>query len=177
MYDGSKMAAARAALKQAATDPGGPHRLFHYENMPVGGRRDLSPAEEEDLQAGRRRWFPRIFKSYSTKPSEMMASPVKGGLMVGLPASLLGAAVGGATRFGPAGAAVGGGAGALAGLLYALKRNARNQDIEELVRRAPPGATRRDILADPDWYANENRPTMSGGRSLLAAVALNNLLR
>lgn len=128
----------------------------------VSAHRQLSPHEEEALEAGKKRWLPRIFQSYGTPIPELMASPLKTGLIFGLPAGVLGAglgsAIGGAAtgkNFSGTGALIGGlGAGGLAALAASMDREAKNEGLEELMRRMPEGAAKRDLLADPQYQSD-----------------------
>lgn len=128
----------------------------------VSAHRELSPHEEEALAAGKSRWMPRIFQSYGTPIPELMASPLKTGLIFGLPAGIVGAglgsAVGGALTNKPTsgmGALIGGlGAGGLAALAAGMDREAKNEGLEELMRRMPEGAAKRDLLADPQYQSD-----------------------
>ena len=131
-------------------------------NADVTAHRQLSPDEERSLEKGRSQWLPRIFQSYGTPIPDLMASPLKTGLIYGLPAGVLGAglgsAIGGAFTNKPgsgAGALIGGlGAGGLAALAAYADREAKNEGLEELMRRMPEGAAKRDLLADPQYQAD-----------------------
>lgn len=164
------------------------HSLATQQYAPIQGRRELGPEEEEEIAAGKSRWIPKIFKSYSTPASELMSSPGKGALMAGGIGGGVGALVGGMfgarmqgggqavlpDGFRPAaGAAIGGlGLGGLAALLEYYSRNKRNEDIEELMRRLPPGATRRDLLSDPAYQKDrEMAQSRSNNQALIAAMA------
>lgn len=128
----------------------------------VSAHRELSPHEEEALEAGKSRWLPRIFQSYGTPIPDLMASPLKTGLIFGLPAGIIGAglgsAIGGAAsgkNYSSTGALLGGlGAGGLAALAAGMDREAKNEGLEELMRRMPEGAAKRDLLADPQYQAD-----------------------
>lgn len=131
----------------------------------VAAHRELSPDEERALETGKSRWLPRIFQSYGTPIPELMASPLKTGLIFGVPAGLIGAglgsAIGGAAHgangkgYSGMGALLGGlGAGGLAALAAGMDREAKNEGLEELMRRMPEGAAKRDLLADPQYQAD-----------------------
>lgn len=131
----------------------------------MSAHRLLGEDEETALEAGKSRWLPRIFQSYGTPVPELMASPAKTGLIFGVPAGLLGAglgsAIGGAAQ-GPSGkgyaglgALVGGlGAGGLAAVAAGMDREAKNEGLEELMRRMPEGAAKRDLLSDPQYQSD-----------------------
>jgi len=133
--------------------------------MPIQNRRNFSAAEQDDIRAGKDRWLPKIFQSYGTPATQMMSSPLKGGVLTGLgitgAGALLGAllsAKGGNPYAGAmGGAALGAGFGVPAGLMTYLGRRQNNENIEELLRRLPSGATKRDILADPVYQKDLDR--------------------
>lgn len=128
----------------------------------VSAHRELSFDEERALEAGKKRWLPRIFQSYGTPITDLMASPLKTGLIYGAPAGLIGAglgsAVGGAMtnkNHSTLGALIGGlGVGGLAAIAAGMDREAKNEGLEELMRRMPEGAAKRDLLADPQYQAD-----------------------
>ena len=124
----------------------------------VSAHRELAPHEEDALAAGKSRWLPRIFQSYGTPIPELMASPLKTGLIFGVPAGLLGAGLGsalGGKQHSGMGALIGGlGAGGLAAIAAGMDREAKNEGLEELMRRMPEGAAKRDLLADPQYQSD-----------------------
>jgi len=131
----------------------------------ISAHRTLAPHEEDALEAGKKRWLPRIFQSYGTPIPDLMASPLKTGLIFGVPAGLLGAGIGsaiGGTAHGSdgkgysgMGALIGGlGAGGLAAIAAGMDREAKNEGLEELMRRMPEGAAKRDLEADPQYQAD-----------------------
>lgn len=128
---------------------------------PQLAKRQFSPAESEEIEEGKNRLMPTIFQSYGTPVSEMMASPLKQSLIAGVPAALLGAAAGhalGGQNHSGLGAVLGGlGAGGLAGAARYFGQQSANEGLEELMRRLPAGATKRDLLADPAYQADLDR--------------------
>lgn len=135
-----------------------------YERYKPRERRQLSPEEEKEVEAGKSRWIPRIFQSHGTKPAEMMASPLKQALLHALLGGGIGALGGGAignsigrdagVQGGAGvGAAIGGlGLGALGGAAGYFGREAENENIEDMMMRNAPGARRRDLASDPmNW--------------------------
>lgn len=136
-----------------------------HADADVSAHRQLSPDEEDALEAGKSRWLPRIFQSYGTPIPELMASPLKTGLIFGVPAGLLGAGIGSAIGgsahgsdgkgYSGMGALIGGlGAGGLAAIAASMDREAKNEGLEELMRRMPEGAAKRDLLADPQYQSD-----------------------
>lgn len=120
-------------------------------------RTKFTPAEESALQEGKSRWLPRIFQSYATPATELMSSPGKGALMSGLTATGVGALLGGLSGKPGLGAALGAGVGIPLAAMSYFGRRQRNEDIEELMRRLPAGATKRDVLADPVYQKDLDR--------------------
>jgi hypothetical protein len=125
--------------------------------------RSLSPEERAEVEAAEGRMIPSLFQGYGTPLPEMMSSPgwsgAGGAALGGLVGGGLGLGLGG----GPVGAGLGGLAGAgLGGLLGYQGRQASNAGIVDLMRRLPPGATRRDYLADQAVAGDLNRATWSG---------------
>lgn len=124
----------------------------------ISAHRQLAPHEEEALAAGKSRWLPRIFQSYGTPIPELMASPLKTGLIYGAPIGILGAGLGsaiGGKHHSGLGALIGGlGAGGLAALAAGMDRAAKNEGLEELMRRMPEGAAKRDLEADPQYQSD-----------------------
>jgi hypothetical protein len=125
--------------------------------------RSLSPEERAEVEAAEGRMIPSLFQGYGTPLPEMMSSPgwsgAGGAALGGLVGGGLGLGLGG----GPVGAGLGGLAGAgLGGLLGYQGRQASNAGVVDLMRRLPPGATRRDYLADQAVAGDLNRATWSG---------------
>lgn len=181
----------RGITKSAGPYPGF-HSVATQQYAPVMGRREFDPEEEKEIEAGKRRWFPKIFKSYSTPASQLLSSPGKGALMAAVPGAAIGAGLGamaggalqpvteqiyGGSPSRPGdgkrmayGAAVGGlGLGGLMALLAYYKRKQRNENVEELMGRLPPHATRRDILSDPAYQ--KDREMAQSRRTNAAMVA------
>ncbi len=165
MFDVELMKKAQEAVGAGAPYPG-VGQLAVQSFMPTGGRRELSQPERDLVDKGKSRWMPRIFPSYATPAHELMASPLKQSLLWGLPAATLGglATAGYASQAGLGNPVAGGlgalgalGIGGLTALITAKMQNASNEDVEELMRRLPPGATRRDLMSDPVYQADMNR--------------------
>jgi hypothetical protein len=146
-----------------------------HQFLAPSARREFTPEEEEAVEAGKSRWLPTLFQSYSTPVPAMMADPGKQALLAGL----LGAGLGGSIGLGLGhrlgnenlGGAIGAGIGGLgAGGLAYFARQAKNQDLEEIMRRLPPGARKRDYLADPAVQADLLRSSFSSAASRLPIV-------
>ena len=136
---------------KSASTPGIPARLLR-EYVPLGERREhLNPDEEKALSSGKSQWFPPILKTDATPIPSMMASPAKHGLLKALLYGGAGALGGGAlaSYMGQppgVGAAIGGGAlGTLGGVTGYVGQHHENADLEERMRRMPPGSTKRDL--------------------------------
>ena len=166
--------------KQANAYPGlSGHAVYGY--TPVGARRDFDPAEKQEVEEGLSSWWPQIFQSYGTPAHRLLASPGKQALLYGLlgavPGALGGAALGGAMTNSPpaspgaaplVGAGVGAlGTGGLTALLGYLMRDQSNEGWLELMRRTPQHSpTKRDLLSDPVYQAEEDRNTMLAANML-----------
>ena len=144
--------------------PGSYGGISLQQYMPLAPRRDrLNPEEQAKVEQGQAQWLPKIFTSMADSPAADMASPSKGALMAALAGG--GAAGTGAHLLGakPEHAALAGAGGAtIAGLLAYFKRKADNEGIIEMMRRLPPGGTRRDMLADPVLQQELNRESQTG---------------
>lgn len=169
-----KLLGARAVAKQAsimkrasAAPSDGYMPVAHQSYMGQYKRRDgLNEADQALMARGQKRIIPKIFKSDSDHPSVDMQDPRWAAGFTGAGTGILGAGVGAAAggiaggdeSSAAAGAAIG---GVTAGLIGALvgyhKRQAKNNDIEDAVRRLPDGATRRDMKADPVYQAERDR--------------------
>lgn len=150
--------------------PSGYMGMTHQQYMPQYDRRDnLTGAEENLLAAGESRILPKIFKSEADHPSVDMMDPriaaIPGGLLGGgigaIGGGLVGAAIGAPhddSMPAGVGAGLGGVTGALVGSLLGYHgRKAKNDTLEERIRRLPPGATRRDMMADPLYQKERDR--------------------
>ena len=124
--------------------------------------RHLGIEEQQDVDEAQQNALPTIFQGYGTPLPEMMSSPTWSGWGGAGLGGLVGAGLGGAAG-GPALAGLGGLAGAgLGGLMGYHGRKAHNQGIVDLMKRLPPGATRRDYLADTAVSGDLNRATWAG---------------
>lgn len=167
------------ALVKAASPYGNMQQMSLYKHAPVGKKRELSKDEMKEVEEGQSRWLPEIFQSYATKPSDMMASPLKQSLLYGTGGAALGG-LGGlmlgnlyddSSRGGQPPSDVPGYIGALVGALGVggasavmsyLSRNAENKGIIDQMQRLPRGATKRDMLADPVYNDDYSRANANG---------------
>lgn len=132
-------------------------------------RRELSEFEQDDVSKAKGKIFPKIFKSNKDPIHADMSSPWVPGMGLGA----LGAGVGGLAGLagGTLGAGgdtsgmsdeLGGGLGALlgggiAGTVGYKGREAKNNTLEDAMQRNQPGATRRDLMADPVFQKEKDR--------------------
>lgn len=140
--------------KRAAVDvgPGVPARLARFYD-PIGNRRELGPEEEMAKDQGQSQWMPKLLTTDATTIPELMASEPKqtalGALGGGALGAGLGALLGRASGHQGLAAAAGGlGGAAFGGTALGLRQHGRNAELEESMRRLPPGATRRDLQAE-----------------------------
>jgi hypothetical protein len=144
--------------------PGSYGGVSLQQYMPLAPRRAvLNPEEQANVEEGQSQWFPKLFRSMADSPAVDMSSPAKASLMTAL---VGGGAVGAGAHFLGAKpehtAMAGGGAALLSGLLGYHSRKANNEGIIEMMRRLPPGGTRRDMLADPVLQQELNRESQTG---------------
>ena len=151
-------------------------RNYGVQNyLPIAETRPLATEERAEVQRGLSRWWPKIGAGYATPMSELLASPTKSGI---LNAGLLGAlgSLFGLTARHSGIAAIGGGIGAiLGGITGFINRRQQNENIIDLMRRFPEGATKRDMLSDPVYQSDLNRSAMAhsgGGGDLLTGALL-----
>ena len=139
-------------LYKSASDTqnaGIPARMIRSFLPGFGERREsFTPDEEQQIDEKSNRWMPDIVQTDSTPIPNMMSSPKKQGILAALLAGIPAAGVG--YMASPAGykgiaAGVGGGlAGLLAGLARWHGQNKEHSHIQEVMRRLPSGATKRD---------------------------------
>lgn len=130
-----------AGMAKASDDLGGDPRMRGWQ------WKALQKSETE----GQQQWMPRVFTSQATPLTELLASPAKQGILKGL----LGAAVGGGAGYLAGGAggmstgattAIGAGLGGLAGAVHGYgHRREKNDEVNDALRRLPPGAVVRDF--------------------------------
>jgi hypothetical protein len=157
--------------KEAENAYGNPGYNIH-RYTPINKRRELSPVEEAEIERAKGKILPKIFKHKADPIHADMYSPLTdtavGGLFGAGAGGLLGAQLGGAAGHPGRGAAIGASLGALLlGIIAYNRRAAKNMDLEEMTRRLPEGALRRDMHSDPVYQAEMDRNNM------MAAAALN----
>lgn len=176
-----KLAFVKTAAAQA---PSGYTGVSHQQFLPVGERRELTETEQSNVAAGRQQWLPKIFKSYATPAHKLLASPGKSALLAGLAAGGVGGLYGGAAGHAISqGSGIGSAGGALAGAALAgipaaalayFARNAKNEDIEETMRRSRENPTYRDIQSDP--LVQRNREVGANVHPLVTGLLAGGLL-
>lgn len=157
----------------AASAPMMPARLIS-RLVPLNSRRgdtEMQPQEMQAIDHGQGQLFPEPFQTDATPIPELMASPSKQGLLAGVAGGLAGGGLGyGAGKLaerlggtgehsGLIGGLLGGvGGAALAGLSRFKGQRKRNEHLEEIMRRLPPGATKHDYVnSEMLWEALMNR--------------------
>ena len=159
--------------KASAEGPYGMDSMAVQQYAPIHNKRELSSEEQKDVDQGQSQWLPKIFQSYATPLPQMMASPGRQAILAGLAGGLGGAygggMIGGALGSPGVGAAIGGvGLGGLSALMQYMNRNAENENILDIMKRLPRGATKRDYLADPAVQADANRDALSSAAEMAA---------
>jgi hypothetical protein len=146
--------------KQSASAAGLPAGLIRRMVQLQGRRNEFMPDEEAAIRHGKSQMFEPIIQGEETPIPELMASPGKQSLTAGALAAAAGGLMGhqigdkalpalGMEAHPMAGAAIGAGTlGTLAALYQYINRNEQNKDLEETMRRLPPGATKRDLDAE-----------------------------
>lgn len=155
----------QSSVKRAADDDSDSYNVML--------RRPLDRDEEEALESGRSQFFPAIPQDAGTPIPELMASPWKQSLMAGLVAGGLGGAAGnylGGTKGLLLGAAL---AGLPAALTAGIYRREKNEDLEESMRRLPPGSTKRDYDADQVVQQAIQKGNMRAARMALGGMRVN----
>lgn len=134
------------------------HGVQQY--LPVAEKRSLDLEEGKDIQQGLHRWWPKIGAGYATPMTELMADPAKsatlGAVGTGAVAAVLGGMMLHSARAVGAGIGLVGG-GVLGGITSFINRRQQNENIADLMRRLPPGATKRDMMSDPVYQSDLNR--------------------
>lgn len=82
------------SLKRAADALDGYTQLAAQRYMPTGKRRELSPEEQDKLDAAKSRWLPTIFKSWGSPAEAGMYSPWTNAATFGLGGALAGGMAG-----------------------------------------------------------------------------------
>ena len=144
---------------------GGIQNYGVQQYLPIMEKRDLGNLDDEAVQEHLHHWLPRIRAGYSTPLPELLASPGKSAIIsiigTGLFSSIMGALW--TVAFGKTaiGATIGGvlglGLGAYAGF---FNRRQQNENILDIMKRLPEGATKRDLLSDPVYQSGLNRAAM-----------------
>ena len=124
-------------------------------------RRQLSEAEKSEISGAQRKITPKIFKSMADPVSADMSSNGWATVLPGLLGAAGGSMLGGMASDGhrtalisAIGALLGGGLGAGVGYQHS---KAKNNDLEEAMRKLPEGATRDDYQRDPRVQADLDR--------------------
>src|SRR5208282_6555022 len=69
-------------------------QVQNQDYMPIGGRRELTPSENSEVDQAQSRMFPTIFPSLASPISSKMYSPMTAGLAGGGIGALLGGGLG-----------------------------------------------------------------------------------
>ena len=143
----------------------------------LSAERTLSPKEEAVLAAAQTRWMPTLYPVYSTPLVDLLASPLKYTLLRTVPVlAIVGLYVWYTTRHGK------GVSSSLTLLLsvigvFALifivgmyiQQYRRNNNIVDMLRRLPRGATYYDYLKSPVVQGDMNRRALRSGSTAVAA--------
>lgn len=148
-----------------SNSPYGINQVSVQTYIPISSRRRLSGMEVYEIQQNQQQnWVGKLFPSYLTPLPRMMANPAKFAAL-----SALGGAISGLflSLFTwrsewkvPLTALFVGGGAALSAFTGYLGQKQRNENLADMMTRFPPGATKRDMLADPAVQADLNRSAM-----------------
>lgn len=139
--------------------------------------RTLSPKEASAIAAAQTRWMPTLYPVYSTPLIDLLASPFKYTLLRAVPLlALLGVYVWFESRnstslFRSTSLVL-----TIAGVLGAIflvgmyvQQYRRNNNVVDMLRRLPRGATYYDYLQSPVVQGDMNRRALSSGSTAVAA--------
>jgi len=154
-------------------NPPAPQQYSVQQYMGQTPRREFTPDEQQTIDRHKGSLMPKIFQSLADSPAVKMYNPGVDATIGGGLGALAGGALGGLTEGSNGngshaliGALLGGGLGGLAGY---KRREAKNNDIEEIMRHSPPNSTLRSYFADPLIQKNQDR-----SHEKLLAQMLNN---
>ncbi len=151
------------------------HGVQQY--LPIAEKRELGKAEEKSLEKGGDRWWPKLGAGYATPMAELMANPAKSATLGAIGTGFVSAVMGGfmlhnARLVGAAAGLLGG--SVLGGFGSFVNRRQQNENIVDLMKRLPPGATKRDMLSDPVYQQELTQRAMrqSNSSGNIATLAL-----
>jgi len=152
--------------------------IAHQQLMAQNDKRQLSPAELQQIEQAKGKLLPKLFASYKDPVTAKMFSPALptglGALLGGVPGALAGSALTDGSGMGMGlGALLGGGLG---GALGYFNQKANNEDLEEQMTRLPAGATLRDYYADP-LYQHQQSVAREAGDRAMTNILLSKALR
>lgn len=161
---------------------GGIKNYGMQQYLPIMDKRDLEKPEQKDIKKNLSNWWSKIGAGYSTPIAELLASPTKSAILSAIGTGLLGAVLGVVMVRKAFAAVIGGLIGmALGGFTGFINRRQQNENILDLMRRFPEGATKRDLLADPVYQSDLNRNAMrqsggSFGGDLMTGMVISSML-
>ena len=131
--------------------------------LPIASRRPFTPQEQSAVAQGLKQWWPKIGAGYITPIPKLLASPLKssvvsGGLGGAFSSVMLKGEEEALTHANAPLAALG---ALLFGTLGFISRRQSNENILDLMRRLPAGATKRDLLSDPVYQADLQRKAVA----------------
>ena len=169
--------------------PYGVQSIALRDDLPISERRELSSAEQKQVEEGLSNWIPKISPGYNTKPTELLASPEKVGFLSalglgGIASVLTGTMLTLKDGFAGADPLITGAVALFTGTIgfiggFFSQRNS-NENTLDMIKRLPEGSTMRDMLSDP-LYRQQQQPTRyygssNGWGSMLNSFLLANVL-
>jgi hypothetical protein len=118
--------------------------------LPEGSARRFTPAEEAKVQEATNKWMPDMFQEPGTPALNTLSSPTAAGLTAAALAFGGASAVGKLTNRPAAGLLVGVPLAIIVGLIAAERKNSKNLNTVDKIRRYPPDTVvaKRDLDAD-----------------------------
>lgn len=152
--------------------PYGIQSIAIRDDLPIAEQRQLSEQEQKKIQEGMESWWPKISPGFNSKPSELLADPGKVGVIQGAGLGALATGITGALLSangftageGFLTALIGIGSGVLGFMGGLFTQRQKNENVVDMMKRLPEGATLRDMMADP-LYREQLRPTYTQGDS------------
>ena len=148
--------------------------------LPVMEKHDLEKPEQKEIKRGLSQWWPRIGAGYSTPIPQLLADPLKSGILSAIGTGIVGAVIGVLAIRSLLSLVVGGALGMLiGGVMGFINRRQQNENILDLMQRLPQGATKRDLLSDPVYQADLTRQAAAranSGGDLFTTMAMASMM-
>lgn len=162
---------------------GGIKNVGMQQYLPVMEKHDLEKPEEKQIDKNLHNWWPKIGAGYATPIPELLASPGKSAVISGIGTGLMGA-LGGlavAVSHRGVGAVIGGTLFAALGAVTGfINRRQQNENLTEIMKHLPQGATKRDLLSDPVYQKDRElaamRASSGGGGDMFTGLMMASMM-